>query len=204
MLASTANWQELISPSSMSIALLGHLLLVSTDADFPLTVQPECGFKLIKYPGSFRASLVQVSNSGWEAHNAAHVNMDQIRMLSAHVPLNMNQAIKWLVGGNKREVEVMLPGELAKIERTAIKSVSAWPRKPNRSLWMWWKWRRNFRRLSPVQEVTTRRSSRTLALLSALSRSRRKRYRSKGRLTNDTGRRWMTLWSRRLQITGGH
>ena len=73
MISSSINWADFLTPAPMCIALLGQLMLISTEKDFSLEKQrPENGFKYIEHPESFRASLVQVSNAGWRAFNEAH------------------------------------------------------------------------------------------------------------------------------------
>ena len=73
MMSPSVNWAEFLTPAPMTIALLGHLLLIAGEKDFSLENQkPEKGFKFIEHPESFRACLVQVSNRGWRAFNEAH------------------------------------------------------------------------------------------------------------------------------------
>ena len=73
MISSSINWADFLTPAPMCIALLGQLMLISTEKDFSLKKQePLDGFKYMKHPESFRASLVQVSNAGWKAFNEAH------------------------------------------------------------------------------------------------------------------------------------
>ena len=71
MMSPGMNWGEFLTPAPMSIALLGQLMLIAGEKDFSLS-KPEKGFQFIRYPESFRACLVQVSNSGWTAFNEAH------------------------------------------------------------------------------------------------------------------------------------
>ena len=74
MMSPSVNWAEFLTPAAMSIALLGQLMIIAGEnTDFSLEHQkPEKGFKHIKHPESFRACLVQVSNTGWRAFNEAH------------------------------------------------------------------------------------------------------------------------------------
>ena len=73
MMSTRMNWAEFLTPAPLSIALLGQLMLVAGEKDFSLENQrPENGFQFIHHPKSFRACLVQVSNTGWRAFNAAH------------------------------------------------------------------------------------------------------------------------------------
>ena len=56
-----ASWEEFLTPAPMCISLLGQLMVISTKADFSLEqTPPRDGFKLMRWPNSFRASLVQV------------------------------------------------------------------------------------------------------------------------------------------------
>ncbi|XP_028390961.1 uncharacterized protein LOC114515836 [Dendronephthya gigantea] len=120
MMAPYAKWDSFLSPAPLSIALLGQLILISSDADFSL--QNEKGnlkFKYLKYPDSFRACLVQVSNRGWDAFNRAHTSMDQIRLFSNNVDKHVKTAVKFLVAGTAEDIELMVPDALKNIERIA-------------------------------------------------------------------------------------
>ena len=65
MMAPYANWDTFLTPAPLSIALLGQLILISSDADFSLQDKKDSiKFEFLKYPDSFRACLVQVSNRG--------------------------------------------------------------------------------------------------------------------------------------------
>lgn len=68
---------------------------------------PQDGFKYIKYPVSFRASLVQVSNEGWKAFNQAHNNMSQIAMYSDLIPAKVSDALNLLVKGTALEINIV-------------------------------------------------------------------------------------------------
>ena len=73
MMSPNMNWAEFLTPAPLSIALMGQLMLVAGEKDFSLENQrPEKGFQFIQHPESFRACLVQVSNTGWGAFNEAH------------------------------------------------------------------------------------------------------------------------------------
>lgn len=56
------NWEVFLTPAPMCVCLLGELMAVATTADFTLENNPpKDGFKLMRWPSSFRASLMQVS-----------------------------------------------------------------------------------------------------------------------------------------------
>ena len=125
MMAPYASWDQFLAPAPMSIALLGQLILVSAESDFSLQDKKnEIRFKLLKYPDSFRACLVQVSNKGWGAFNKAHTNMDQIRLYSSNVDGHVRTAVKFLLQGQPQEIELMLPNALKSIENIADECVT--------------------------------------------------------------------------------
>ncbi|XP_051784936.1 uncharacterized protein LOC114653829 isoform X4 [Erpetoichthys calabaricus] len=115
-----ANWEEFLMPGPLSIAILGELVFISSNDDFSINKNPpKGGFKYIRYPDSFRACLMQVSNNGWMAFNEAHKNMDQIRLHSDNVPSYMKMAVKTLMQGNPDIVEALLPAQLKNIDGIA-------------------------------------------------------------------------------------
>ena len=125
MMAPYASWDQFLAPAPISIALLGQLILVSAESDFSLQDKKnEITFKLLKYPDSFRACLVQVSNKGWGAFNKAHTNMDQIRLHSGNVDGHVRTAVKFLLQGQPQEIELMLPNALKSIENIADECVT--------------------------------------------------------------------------------
>ncbi len=85
----------MLTAAPLSIAILGQVQLVAGQRDFSLTEKPPAeGFKYIKYPESFRASLVHLSNEGYNAFLQAHTNMDQIRLSTGIIHnKSINQSI---------------------------------------------------------------------------------------------------------------
>ena len=120
MMAPYANWDTFLTPAPLSIALLGQLILISSDADFSLQDKKDSiKFEFLKYPDSFRACLVQVSNRGWDAFNKAHTSMDQIRLYSSNVDKHVKTAVKFLIAKSAEDVQSMVPDALENIERIA-------------------------------------------------------------------------------------
>ncbi|CAF1139648.1 unnamed protein product, partial [Didymodactylos carnosus] len=57
------KWHELLAPGPVAINLLGQLMILSSKLDFSFRDSaPDHKFVYIKYPQSFRATLVQISN----------------------------------------------------------------------------------------------------------------------------------------------
>ncbi|XP_059842746.1 uncharacterized protein LOC132403310 [Hypanus sabinus] len=122
MLQPYSNWEQFLMPGPLSIAILGEIIFISAGEDFAIDkVVPKEGFKYMKYPKSFRASLVQVSNEGWEAFQQAHKNMDQIRLLTLNVPTDMRDVVKFLIQKDPKVTEAFLPIPLNNIKSTADK-----------------------------------------------------------------------------------
>ncbi|KAL7986339.1 hypothetical protein Chor_011505 [Crotalus horridus] len=98
MMKPHANWEEYLMPGPISIGIFGELSYIAAgQGDFVISpAPPEGGYKYLKYPNSFQASLIQVNNSGWHAFSIAHKNMDGIRLLSMSVPEQIKKAIQIL------------------------------------------------------------------------------------------------------------
>ena len=118
------NWGELLAPAPVAISTLGQLILMSNQRlDFPIDAKPpKDGFKHIEYPRSFRATLVQISHSGYRAFLKAHTNMATIRGLSAAVPGHVKNVVRYLTNKNKKLISAQLPWNLNKIRESADKS----------------------------------------------------------------------------------
>ena len=126
MMGPNTDWERYLTPAPATIAILGQLILISTYKDFSLQDKKESiKFKLLKYPDSFRASLVQVSNSGWVAFNKAHTCMDQVRLYSGNVDKHVKTAVKFLLNGSPEEVKLMVPKALESIGNIADECVMA-------------------------------------------------------------------------------
>ncbi|XP_063049945.1 uncharacterized protein LOC134444620 [Engraulis encrasicolus] len=122
-----ANWEEYLTPAPISIAIMGELVFISSDvhSDFSVNVKDApMRFTYIKYPDSFRACLMQVCNSGWQAFNEAHKNMDQIRIHTASVPDYMKAAVKILFNAPDDVIEKLLPNQLENIRTIADECVT--------------------------------------------------------------------------------
>ena len=116
------NWHKFLTAAPASIAILGKILLVAAgEKEFTFdNVVPSGGFKFIKYSGSFRATLVQLVSESHSAMLNSHTKMDQIRLHSLNVPEFMKECVKILVQGSAKQVDVMLPTHLKKIEECAL------------------------------------------------------------------------------------
>ncbi|XP_071125138.1 putative leucine-rich repeat-containing protein DDB_G0290503 [Mytilus edulis] len=119
-IAPYSKWDSLLTSAPTSIALIGQLMLIATESDFTLLENaPKDGFKYLKYPNSFRASLVQLSNMGWDAFNDAHMNMDSIRLHTTNLDSHVQTLFKIMNDGTNDELELLVPMTLRKIENIA-------------------------------------------------------------------------------------
>ncbi|KAM6473008.1 uncharacterized protein PHA67_005989 [Liasis olivaceus] len=121
MMKHHANWEEYLMPGPISIAILGELACIAAEqGDFTINkVPPVNGYKYMEHPDSFHASLMQVSNSGWQAFNIAHKNMEGIRLLSLDVPEQIKMIVQTLFQEDVTLIDFLLPGQLRTLKSTA-------------------------------------------------------------------------------------
>ena len=119
------DWEYLLSPAPLSIGILGDLTLIASQIlDFEIDKQmPESGFQYIKWPKSFRTTLVQIGHEAHHSFMTAHNNMDKIRLLTMGVPFYMKEATKILVSKDMNVIEAYLPAPLRRIKQAAEESV---------------------------------------------------------------------------------
>ena len=126
-LSSLLSWEHLLSPAPLSIGLLGDLMIMSSEIkDFPIDGQlPQNGaIRYVKYPKSFRTTLVQISNEALRAFMKAHNNMDRIKIRMGRIPPYMKEATQILVSGNERYIVNYLPAPMNRIKEAANMSVA--------------------------------------------------------------------------------
>ncbi|KAI0793599.1 hypothetical protein C8Q74DRAFT_1314667 [Fomes fomentarius] len=115
---------DVLVPAPMAVSILGQLTLVATTTDFKL-VQPTNGFKHVRYPDSFRATIMQLVNTGALSLNQSFVNFDEINKRCAAVRPGVNNIVQLLVGDedntprqNEIAVERHLPNQIAALSKT--------------------------------------------------------------------------------------
>ncbi|CAC5415256.1 unnamed protein product [Mytilus coruscus] len=115
-----SNWDQFLTPAPFAFALIGELILISSDTVFSLEKKPpRDGFTYLRYPNSFRASLIQVTYAGLSDFNEAHTSMDQIYLHSGNVDGNVKNAVRFLLQSTPNEVDSFLPMSLTKIQYIA-------------------------------------------------------------------------------------
>ncbi|RPD58003.1 hypothetical protein L226DRAFT_490578, partial [Lentinus tigrinus ALCF2SS1-7] len=115
---------DVLVPAPMAVSVLGQLTLLATATDFKL-VKPATGFKHVRYPDSFRATIMQLVNSGCLALNQSFVNFDEINKRCAAVRPGVNNIVQLLVGHeentprqNELAIERHLPNQIASLSKT--------------------------------------------------------------------------------------
>ncbi|KAI0793591.1 hypothetical protein C8Q74DRAFT_1402388 [Fomes fomentarius] len=91
---------DVLAPAPMAVRLLGRsrpTALVATKTDFKLAV-PKDGSKpsRIRFPDSFRATMVQASHSGALALHTSYVNFDHINKHASFIKVTVNYIVKLL------------------------------------------------------------------------------------------------------------
>lgn len=120
-----ASWEEFLMPAPISIAILGELAAISSaSGDFSINLNPpESGFKYMKYPESFAATLMQVCNRAWVSFSSANKNMDQIRLLTGAMP-DATKEIVTILFQKTAIVNALLPKRLSAFLSTSRECTS--------------------------------------------------------------------------------
>eukprot|EP00091_Calanus_sinicus_P011659 TRINITY_DN26302_c0_g1_i1.p1 TRINITY_DN26302_c0_g1~~TRINITY_DN26302_c0_g1_i1.p1 ORF type:complete len:296 (+),score=58.12 TRINITY_DN26302_c0_g1_i1:357-1244(+) len=118
------NALEKIINAPYAVALIAQIVLVAAQYknDFALEC-PKTGCKHMEYPDSFKASLLQMGFSAYDSFNKAHVNMDEIEMLTRMIPIEVRNAVRTLIQGSDSEIELLLPLQFNAIKEIAQSAV---------------------------------------------------------------------------------
>ncbi|KAI0761392.1 hypothetical protein BD413DRAFT_666104 [Trametes elegans] len=115
---------DVLVPAPMAVAILGQLTLVATATDFKLS-EPRGGFHYVRHPNSFRATIMQLVNTGALALNKSFANFDEINKRCAAVRPGVNNIVQLLVGDERNTprqndvaLERHLPGQIRGLGET--------------------------------------------------------------------------------------
>jgi hypothetical protein len=105
----------------MAVATMAQLTLFSSVIeDFKLEApNDKKGFEFVKYQNSFKTSLMQAGNEGYDAFNTAHLAMDDIRITTLSIPKYMKNINTILSKNDEESMKVFLPKVLKNIETVA-------------------------------------------------------------------------------------
>jgi hypothetical protein len=107
----------LLGNGPTAINLLGQVMVLSSKKDFSFVEKlPDRTYKYVRYPTSFRATLVQIVNEAYMAFLVAHSNMDQIQLYMQQIPGHIKTALKLLATAPFSLLEKLLPLSLNNIE----------------------------------------------------------------------------------------
>jgi hypothetical protein len=121
------NWEQFLTPIPVSLGVLGSLMMAATQTE-DLTIedhQPIGGFHYMRYPTSFRRSLMQIGHESYKAFLIAHGNMNKIRLSTRTVPSYMKEATRILATGNFTVIQSSLHRPL-RVVRNAIHDSLNW------------------------------------------------------------------------------
>ncbi|CAF3441469.1 unnamed protein product [Rotaria socialis] len=118
-------WERCMIIAPMTIQLLGQLLVVSSKTDVSFQeFSPNRSYKYIRNPQSLRATLLQISNDGYQAFLSAHSAMNTIQLNMLQIPKNIKTALKLLAGNSPPSVlKKLLPQVLQNLEDTGNECV---------------------------------------------------------------------------------
>lgn len=111
----------LLGNGPSTINLLGQIMVISSKKDFSFrTNLPNATFVYVKYPDSFRATLIQLANEAYNTFLTAHSNMNAIQLNMKQIPGHVKTALKLLASAPMVLLEKLLPLSLNNIERIGI------------------------------------------------------------------------------------
>ncbi|CAF2084144.1 unnamed protein product [Rotaria magnacalcarata] len=111
-------WQQLVSAGPMAINILGQLIVISSKTDFSFRDSSQnYKFKYMRHPQSFRATLIQIANDGYDAFSQAHSSMNQIQIYMSLIPGHVKTSLRILVSASPRLLERLLVPSLSNIDR---------------------------------------------------------------------------------------
>ncbi|UJR23288.1 hypothetical protein I4U23_026304 [Adineta vaga] len=105
----------LMSSGPATINFVSSVMTLSSKKDYAFTT--EFNFTHIKYPNSFRATLVQTSNEMYRALMAAHTGMNRIQTNMKQLPTYLKTALKLISQGTSKLIKSLLPLQLNNIDR---------------------------------------------------------------------------------------
>jgi len=106
-----------LTQAPVALAVLSRIVLLATSRDFTLNdgkSNPE--YKYLTHPNSFRASLNQISNSGYFAFLEAHTGMHRIMLETASAPSVLEEALNILLNGTSDDLDYFFPIRIKKIQ----------------------------------------------------------------------------------------
>ncbi len=96
-------------------------MVISSKKDFSFRANlPNATFAYVKYPDSFRATLIQLANEAYNTFLAAHSNMNAIQLNMKQIPGHVKTALKLLASAPIALLEKLLPLSLNNIERIGV------------------------------------------------------------------------------------
>ncbi|CAF4117340.1 unnamed protein product [Rotaria sordida] len=111
----------LLGNGPTTINFLGQIMVISSKKDFSFRASmPNATFSYVKYPDSFRATLIQLTNEVYNTFLSAHSNMNEIQLNMQQIPGHVKTALKLLATAPFPLLEKLLPLSLNNIERIGM------------------------------------------------------------------------------------
>ena len=117
------EWEDLMTGGPASINYMGAVMAIASRKDISLI--SNFSYILVKYPHSFKATLVQVSNDMQRALYTAHTGMDKIQSNMRQIPALLKTALKLITQASTTMAKAMLPRTLSSIGKYANESAAA-------------------------------------------------------------------------------
>ncbi|CAF1181434.1 unnamed protein product [Didymodactylos carnosus] len=115
------QWEDLVVAGPVAVNYVGHLMVLASKRDFPFEPNnSNYSYQYIRYPQSFRATLVQLSSEMYNTFLNAHNSMDRIQLNMEQIPRHVNTTVKLLLMAPLPLIQTLLPLSIENIQRITI------------------------------------------------------------------------------------
>ncbi|CAF1326597.1 unnamed protein product [Rotaria sp. Silwood1] len=116
------EWETLMVSGPIVVCYMSNLMVLASKRDFSFQAPLDYVYRYIRYPNSFRATLLQVSSDMYNALMGAHTAMDRIQLAIQQVPSHVKTAMKLITSAGNAMLKSMLPRIFDSIGRLATES----------------------------------------------------------------------------------
>ncbi|CAF4530862.1 unnamed protein product [Rotaria sp. Silwood1] len=109
--------KELITNTIIVVHLQSVLVIMASERDFPFNVLSDSKFNYIRYPQSYRTTLLQISSDMHKIFSNVYSTMYHIQLAVKRIPNHIKTILKLITARSSRMTQIMLPTTLNNIAR---------------------------------------------------------------------------------------
>ena len=109
--------KELVSNTLSLVHLQSNLMIMTSERDFPFNISSDYKLNYVRYPQSYRTTLVQVSSDMYKLFSNIYSTMYRIQLAVPRIPSYIKTIIKLMTGSSSAMIRRMLPSSFDNIAR---------------------------------------------------------------------------------------